>query len=66
MEQARKIQKPAKGFRRGGNIRVSIGFEEETFDELQRKADLQETSFGHQVRVMVERGILASEDFEDV
>ncbi len=41
----------------GGNLAVSVRFDPETFEQIRARAERERTSFGEQVRVLVEVGL---------
>lgn len=59
-------KEPVKGHinHRGKLKRVVVGFDPQTFDELSAMAFEAKISMGQQIRILTERGIIASEDFE--
>lgn len=57
-----KGRRPAKGYKREGARtrycqRIVVGFEPQTFDEIAARAKEHGTSFGQQVRELVEAGL---------
>lgn len=55
---------PGNGLRRSENslVRIVVGFDVETFDEIRSRALAQRTSFAEQVRLLVTWGLEAAQD----
>lgn len=48
----------SKGSVKGGKRGTVVYFDEETFEEIRQRAEKQQTSFGEQVRLLVEWGLM--------
>lgn len=53
---------PAQGYQRHNLKRVSIGFDQDTFEDVSKRASKAKTSFAEEVRLLVTIGIETMEN----